>query len=389
MTELQTALSTDAADLEALAPIVAWAFGDSASGALEWLKRAGSESVRVARDGARVVGGLVEVPMGQWFGGESVPMLGLAGVAVAPEERGRGLAIALVQQALRAGRERGFALSTLYPSTFGLYRKAGYELAGSQCRFTLQLRRLTRSRSSLQVQPLGAEHQAEIEALYRVVARHRAGYLDRREYIWQRVRSPQHDPARVFGVRDAAGLAGYVFMKAGSGMPVQFTLSDFVTRTAEAFHALLMFLADHLTTAETASWKGGPADIRLFGLPDRVVSVALEEYWMLRLLDVPAALLARGYPPVDAGIELVVDDELLPENAGAHALSVERGRARIAQRGGLPRARLSAGSLAALYSGFVSAHELRLAGKLEADDQAASALGALFSGPAPGLPDFF
>jgi predicted acetyltransferase len=84
-----------------------------------------------------------------------------------------------------------------------------------------------------------------------------------------------------------------------------------------------------------------------------------------------------------------VDDDFLPENSGAHALVLEQGRARIVQPGGLPRARLSAGSLAALYSGFVSAHELRLAGKLEADDRAARTLGALFSGPAPGLPDFF
>jgi predicted acetyltransferase len=389
MTELRTALSAELTDLEALAPIVGWAFGNSARGALEWLMGAGSERVRVAREGARVVGGLVEVPMGQWFGGESVRTLGLAGVAVAPEARGRGLALALLGQTLRAARERGFALSTLYPSTFGLYRKAGYELAGSHCRITVQLRRLTRARVSLEIEPLGAQHTGEIERLYGAVARRRAGHLDRNDYVWERVRNPQHEAAIAYGVSDGDGLAGYIYVKPVKGIPIQYVVSDFVARTPEALQSLLMFLADHSTTAETATYKGGLADARLFGLPDRVVNVALEDYWMLRLVDVQAALLARGYPLVDAAVQLVVEDALLPENTGRYGLVVEQGRARIAPTGGLPSVRLSGGSLAALYSGFVSAHELRLAGKLEADERAERALEVLFAGPAPSLPDFF
>ena len=290
MRELQTALATGDADLEALAPSVSWAFGDTTSGALDWLKRAGRQHVRIARQGATIVGGLVEVPMGQWFGGQSVSTMGLAGVAVAPEARGQGIALELVRQTLRSARERGFALSTLYPSTFALYRKAGYELAGSHCRFTLQLRRLTRARSALDVHAIGADRQDELTRLYSEVARHRTGYLERNDYIWQRVRNPEHEPGRAFGVMDAAGLAGYVVLKAAAkSTPIKFVLSDFVTRTPEAFQSLLMFLADHVTTAEHASWKGGPADARLFGLPDRVVQVGLEDYWMLRLVDVRSA----------------------------------------------------------------------------------------------------
>jgi predicted acetyltransferase len=389
MTELSIALATEAAELEALAPIEGWAFGFAATDALEWLKGAGSGRVRVAREGARVVGGLLEVPMGQWFGGESVTTLGLAGVAVAPETRGRGVALRLVQQTLRAARERGFALSTLYPSTFGLYRKAGYELAGSYCRFTLQLRRLPRFRSKLEITSLAAEDDAEVAQLYGVVARHRSGYLDRNDYIWQRVRRPHGEVALGFGVRDSHGLAGYLMLKPNKGMPIQFAVTDFVTRTPEAFETLLGLLADHGTTSDSASWKGGPADARLFGLPDRLVKVEVEDYWMLRILNVPAALLARGYPRIDAAVEISVEDAFLPENEGRHALVVEQGRPRLGDGGGLPCARLSAGSLAALYSGFIGARELRLTGKLDADELAVDALTALFSGPAPGLADFF
>lgn len=390
MAELVTHLASQESDFEPLAPIVGWAFGDTPSGALEWLKRAGPAHVRLAWDGGAVVGGLVEVPMGQWFGGMSVRTLGLAGVAVAPEARGRGVARSMLAQTLSAARERGFALSTLYPSTFGLYRQLGYELAGSHCRFTLELRRLARARSALSVQAIGPDRQNEIARLYTEVARHRPGYLDRGQYIWQRVQNPEREPARAFGVTDARGLAGYVFVKqATRNVPIQLALSDFVTRTPEAFQSLLAFLADHLTTGEHASWKGGPADARLFGLPDHVFKVAIEDYWMLRLVDVRAALLGRGYPPVDAGVELVVDDDTLPQNAGAHAVVVEQGRARMASGERLPSARMSVASLAALYSGFVSPHELCLAGMLDADERALAALSVIFSGSAPGLCDFF
>jgi predicted acetyltransferase len=391
MHDISTALATEETELDAFAPIVSWAFGDTSVRALDWLKRGGTGNVRIARQGGTVVGGLLEVPMGQWFGGESVRALGLAGVAVAPEARGTGAALKLVRETLRSARERGFALSTLYPSTFALYRKAGYELAGSHCRFTLQLRRLPRQRRAHPVQALGAEQQTEVERLYREVARYRAGYLDRGPYVWQRVQNPDREPARAFGVYDSKGLSGYVFVRvnAPKGMPMQLTLSDFVATSPESNESLLAFLADHSTTVEHASWSGGPADARVLGLPAGIVRVAIEDYWMLRVVDVRVALLGRGYPPVDAAVELWVDDEILTENTGSHALIVAQGRARLEARSGLPRARLSAGTLAALYSGFVSPWELSVAGRLEADPGALGALSALFSGPAPGLADYF
>lgn len=391
MQDFSTALATQQSELEAFAPIVSWAFGDTTARALDWLNRGGSGNVRLAAQGGTVIGGLLEIPMGQWFGGESVTALGLAGVAVAPEARGTGVALKLIQETLRSARERGFALSTLYPSTFALYRKAGYELGGSHCRFTLQLRRLPRQRRARAVQALGSEQYAEMARLYREVARHRSGYLDRGPYVWQRVQNPDREPARAFGVYDASGLSGYVFVRANTekGMPMQLALSDFVARSPDAYESLLAFLADHLTTAEHASWSGGPADARVLGLPEHVVKVAIDDYWMLRIVDVRAALLGRGYPPVDAAVELVVDDAILPENAGRHALIVAQGRACLEAQEGLPEARLTAGALAALYTGFVSPRELVLAGRLEAEDRALGVLSALFSGPAPGLADYF
>ena len=405
MREIETRRATDPDDLEALAPIVGWAFGGGTSRALDWLRGSGAPQVRVACLDGRVSGGLLEIPMGQWYGGKSVPTLGLAGVAIAPEARGQGLALGLLRATLREARARGVALSTLYPSTFSLYRKAGYELAGSFCRFTLQLRQLPRSLRQLPVEVLGDSLQPSIEATYRDVARQHPGYLDRGAYVWNRVRRPDMEVARAFGVAGPNGLDGYAYLKvtAPRRLPLELALSDFVSRTPAALASMLAFLADHLTTAERATWTGGPCDPRLLGIPERAISAVIEDYWMLRLVDVKAALLARGYPELghpalDVALDLHVDDEFLPENSGRYPLRVQSGVARLEAPGSssirsgpatVPVVRLSAGALAALYSGFVSPAQLAFSRQLDADARGLGALSVLFSGSAPGLSDFF
>lgn len=57
-------------------------------------------------------------------------MAGVSGVKVAPEARGRGVATALLTELLAVLTGRGYPLSVLYPSTLGVYRSLGWELAG-------------------------------------------------------------------------------------------------------------------------------------------------------------------------------------------------------------------------------------------------------------------
>ena len=67
-----------------------------------------------------------------WFGGSAVPTGGIAGVAVAAERRGEKLLDELFPVVLEDGlRERGEAVSTLFCTAPGIYRKFGYELVSS------------------------------------------------------------------------------------------------------------------------------------------------------------------------------------------------------------------------------------------------------------------
>jgi predicted acetyltransferase len=378
-----------ARDLDAFASIVGWAFGFPASDSKLWVERAGVRHARVARRGGRVLGGLIEIPMGQFFGGRSVSNLGIAGVAVAPESRGGRVALELVVSSLRAARQAGTAVSTLYPATLALYRAAGYELAGSRFRWTLAARKLPRERTSLAVATVTPEDLPEVTALYRKVSSRRPGYLDRGEYVWRRVREARTGEVRGYVVRGQDRVEGYVYLgQRGPEDRRELVITDLVAVTPPALRRLFRLVADHQTTLGAAIFHGTPVDPLLFALPEAAGEVTLAEHWMLRIVHAERALSERGYPALDAAVDFELADEQLPENAGRFRLEVSRGQARVAP-GGSGAVKLAERGLAALYTGFQSAPELARAGLLAADDASLSTLEDLFSGPPPTMADYF
>lgn len=389
MTELELTRPETESELDALAGMMGWAFGPTPAEARDWFQRGGIENGWLARIGANAVGGLLEIPMGQWFGLRSVPMLGLAGVAVAPEARGQRVAWRMVTHALRAARERGFALSTLYPATLTLYRACGYELAGVRMRYGAELRDLPVEKSPLEIVPIGEDDASTVEALYSSVARERAGYLDRGAYIWQRVRGPNKKPANGFLVRGARGIEGYAYLsRRGTEEDAELSLSDFVATTPEAVKRLLTLFADHRSTMKSLRFCGGLAEPAVLLAPERVFRAEVNFHWMLRVNDVERALTARGYPEIDARLDFEIGDDVLAENAGRYRVEWSGGQASV-KRGGDGSVRLDVRALAALYSGFLSPLELARAGRLTAGASELSRLAALFAGPLPATPDFF
>jgi predicted acetyltransferase len=379
-----------ASDLEEVSRAVSWAFGDTPKGAAAWLGSGGIENLRVAKHAGRIVGSLLVIPMGQWFGGCSVPMLGVAGVAVPPEARGQGVALSLMRETLREARANDVALSALYPATLTLYRLAGYELAGARFRFTTRLKDLPTAGRDHDVRPIGEADHRVIEQTYAAWARARTGALDRGEYVWRRVREPREGAARGFCVPGKDGIEGYLYatQRPSPGSCYELVLTDFVALSKRAGRALFGLLADHRSTAETVVWHGGFPEPLFLEQSEVATRVELHEHWMLRIVNVEAALRARGYTSRNAEVELEVDDAELPENTGRYRLVVREGRAEVS-RGGKGGARLDARSLAPLYSGFLWASDLARAGRVTGDAASISVLDALFAGPPPGLPDFF
>jgi predicted acetyltransferase len=166
-------------------------------------------------------------------------------------------------------------------------------------------------------------------------------------------------------------------------------LTDFVSVTPQATARILNFLSCHRSTADHALWFGSPSDDRLLVLPDKGYQVSVDSYWMLRILDVEAALAARGYPEVEGEVVLDVHDPMFRDNHGWFRLAVAGGRGEVTRGERGVGVRIGVRALAALYTGFSSVTELSRAGLVEGDARSLSTLGLFFTNTAPALCDFF
>lgn len=350
----------------------------------------GPEHYRVLTRRARPEGMLCLVPMGQWFGGRAVDTLGVAMVGIAPEARGRGAAAALMQAAVEETLESGTPLSTLYPATWTLYRKAGYELAGRWYQLRLRLKECLPQDGGLEIRRADPADAPRIQDSYAAFARHQDGLLDRGPYVWGRVLHPRQGPAEGYLAMRKDRVEGYAFvaLTASKAIGYDLFLSDFVAATPEAGYSLLAFLARHRSLGHGAVWNACPEHPLLAMLPERCWSIEDSWTWMLRIADLKAALEARGYAAgLRAVLDLEITDELLPRNAGRFRLEVEGGRA-VLRPGGDGRFRTNIRHLAGIYTGFFSPWSARAAGWLDAPDADMQAAAAIFAG-SPWMADMF
>ena len=139
------------------------------------------------------------------------------------------------------------------------------------------------------------------------------------------------------------------------------------SRSEAAARQLWAFLGAHdRSRFDHVEWVGSPDDPMFGALDWPSLAASSVQRWILRLLDVPGALEARGYPGgVRAELHLDVRDDFLPGNQGHHVLSVSGGRGKVA-RGGRGELKLDVGALAPLYTGYHSVAEWSKFGRLEA-----------------------
>lgn len=375
------------------AGIVAQAFAGEVEAFLPWINGAGSD-VRLLREND-VQAGLVFYRMGQFFGGRSVPTWGVAGVGVKPELRSRGVARELMVEILRENFEQGPPLSTLYPAAPRLYRNLGWEFAGSRCAYTARLTELPQGDGGLEVRPVDEQAGELLAELYRRRYWRENGCLDRPARIWERVRRvPKETPLCGYVVERAGEAQGYTlyFQKRepGAGFRYDMHARDLVCLTRDAARALLGFFARNRSVANNLHFYAAPQDPLLIELQlTQEVRVQERQDWMLRIVRVQDALVARGYSPhVKAETRVNILDQILPGNSGDWTLHLADGRMQV-DRGGSGGPSLDVRGLAALYSGSLAPPQLRAAGLLTGSDRHDGALQAMFSGTTSWMPDFF
>ncbi|HEY9761684.1 MAG TPA: GNAT family N-acetyltransferase [Trichocoleus sp.] len=392
--DLEYAVLQDEQDAKRLSEILSQGFVGEVDAELQYLNRIGLNQIRTMRRASKLIGGLAMLPMGQWFGGRCVPMTGIASVSVAPEARGSGAALKLMQQTLQELHQQGVALSTLYPATQYLYRQVGYEQGGTFCQrscSTVGLATVIRNkRPPLPIEPMPLNWQALLPLAQRQAGRHN-GLLERHEAIWLRIVEPV-SPHRHFAycLGEPEAPEGYViFSQTRTGSNAILKILDWVVLTPAAAQSLWAFLAMHQSQIDQVHWQSGAIDLLSLPLSEQLNRIESLSRWMTRIVCLEPALISRGYPlALEGELHLEVQDNLLPDNQGPWILSFDKGQGQVS-KGGSGDLKLDVRGLAALYTGMFSPYQLQNMGLLEGSEAALSLAGQAFGGASPWLADFF
>ncbi|WCN78648.1 GNAT family N-acetyltransferase [Micromonospora sp. LH3U1] len=384
-------------DLDAAWELGRFAFGSdpqrpaNASAVVPGLTRYGAFD-----DAGRLVGKAVDLHHDQWWSGRAVPAADVAGVAVAPEARGRGVARAMLTALLAGARDRGAAISALYPTVAAPYRACGWEAAGVLRTVDLATASLPRHRpaSHLAVRAGTPADLSAVADLYERVTRHRNGMLTRRGELFDFFAADGGLPGDGLTlVEDDGNLVGYATWQRGRGYGADsvLTVDEALAVTAEAARELVGVLG---------SWASVAPTLRLCPLDGDAVSPHLplesardheRDLWMHRPVDVARAVSARGWPAHARGaVDFALADPLAEWNTGTWRLSVADGAAELTRISGEADLRLDVRGFALLYAGAAHARSVAQAGLLHHGAGVdPAALDLLVAGGPAQLLDYF
>ena len=360
------------------------------------------EDMRCAIVDGEIVATSGDFRFAQWFGGTPLECSAVWGVATLPEHRGSGLASGATEAVIRAGRDRGATVSSLYPAVIRPYRSIGYEMAGTFTKHRLAIDAIPNQPRDLPAPRLFDLERdlAGVRACYRAFATAHTGPVEPiGDGHWAdriMVRSDD-ETRRAVVVRERDEVTGFLVTGRDPDpgpLDVAFGLwtEAFVANTETALRALLAYVRRFGGLGKWFQWSGPPNDPIGLLADEQSLSIEMHYRWMLRVLDVRAAFEQRGWPAIDEEAVFAVDDPMFPDNVGPWRLLVERGAATMAPADGdVPAASppIPIGSLSSMFSGYLRTHDAVRLGLLAADDPAVESLGHLFSGPDPWCPFFF
>jgi predicted acetyltransferase len=308
----------------------------------------------------------------QWWGGRLLPACGVAGVAVAPEQRGQGVTRALLTELLRGARDRGAVVAALFCTTAAVYRALGFEVGGVMRRVEIPTAALPRAAKSdhIRLRAGDGTDWPAVRAVYDEICRTGNGLLSRHGGSFEEPTGPEL-PDGLDGVtvaEDDSGVVGYASWVRGTGYGASATLvvPDCLALTPAAADALLASVGTWGTVTPTVRLRPLPwVDAVSARLPLEVAREHSAPVWMHRPLDVVAAVAARGFnPAVTGSVDLRLLDPMLPWNDGAWRLVVDAGEGRLERADTDPAATLTVRGWSALWCGAARCAQLRQSGHL-------------------------
>ena len=376
-------------DLDAAFDVRSRSFGPLKPSMRDWWNKVQQESINERRaigvfDGERLLAHARVRSYQQFWGGRPMPMGGVAGVVVAPDARGRGVGSMLMAAILARSRDLGDLVSSLYPATIPMYRAMGWEVVGARHRISMSAEAL-RTLGGKDVH-LRTATESDVEPFLKSLFG---------RYVAQRANGPKllsigeaREQLTDEGMMSYVTDGGHVIYEWHQGdLVVSYLLAD----TPEIARALWSVVGSGSSIAKRVVAYVAPDDPIHLLLPEEVAHESHLTRWMLRVIDAPKAVVARGFSPAVSGsAALLLKDPLLPGNGGAWRLEVSGGRGVLARvKATDVGLQLGPNGFAALYAG-TPVHVLRTAGLASGGSPAdQELLDAAFAGRAAYLLEYF
>jgi predicted acetyltransferase len=320
----------------------------------------------------RLLGTVSDLKQHHWLGGRRVSAADVGWVAVLPEARGGGVARALLAALLEGARDRGAAVSALFPTVASVYRDAGWAAVGTRRRVEIPTAHLgvRRPRTGLSVRAGDDADRVAAGALYTAVARTRNGLQCREAPPWGPVGFLDEEVDGITVVEDDEGMVGFATWDRGQGHDedAAITVVDMVATTTAATRELIGVLGGWHMVAPTTRFRALLPGVVEYELPLERASRNEIDLFMYRPVEIARAVGERGWPGrMRASATFQLIDDLAPWNAGAWVIEIAGGEGRIEPASGRPPLRLDVKGFTLLTTGVMTPTMLIEAGLLEMD----------------------
>lgn len=357
------------------------------------------------RDG-EPVGTATGIPMTMWVRGGPIPCQGVGFVGTIKTQRrkrieGRGIATALMQETLRAARERGYVVSALMPFRGSFYEHFGYGFVERRRDWTLPMSILPRADFD-HFRFLKPDDLDELIRFKQRLTEQTHGDIERHRVVWERYLRQTDSEYHVVDRATGGPIRAYLaFGHVHNSGPDTVRVSDAMYEDIEALKRILHFLEtlrDQYTNASLVL----PADVRLNWLlketqmthrANRNHSTAEARPFnrmQVRVLDHARLLNAMTNLPAEQRGTAVVKVHEPEGDAVALNIEIAKGRASAEKSSSTPAIECDARTWAAMVFGDLPASEAARLGLITVHDRKAlPVLDVFASGPAPYCMEYF
>lgn len=338
-------------------------------------------------------------------GGAEVPMGGTTVITVQPTHRRRGVLRSLMQRHLDDVAERGEPLVGLWASESSIYRRFGY--GPTTWRHVAKI-----DAPSIEFRdesPAGAVRLLEkdeagpvLRSVYETARSGRSGMLSRSDAWWTHrlLADPESwregkSRRRHVVFEEHGSVTGYATYRQKSKWEDfvahgEVDVSEVIATTTAAHAGLWRFLT-RIDLFPDVGWWNMPVDDPLpWMVTDgrRITTKVVDGLWV-RVMDVPAAVSARGYDS-DGAVTFELSDRARPHTSGTYRLRVTEGVGHCERVDAKAEVAFEADVLGSLYLGGANAIAMAAAGRIEGDADTVETLHRLFrSDQPPWCPEVF